>query len=68
MRRLLGCLVTDDSGQDLVEYALLAGLIALVTIPALNAIEAALKAAYLSWNTAMQACWQMPAPGKGGGC
>jgi Flp pilus assembly pilin Flp len=68
MRRVLRSLVADDKGQDLIEYALLAVLVALLTIPALNAIQAALNVTYQGWNTAMQRCWQMPEPGHGGGC
>ncbi len=60
--------VSDESGQDSIEYALLAGLVALLTIPALDAIRSALRTAYLSWNAAMLKCWRMPAPGTGGGC
>jgi Flp pilus assembly pilin Flp len=61
-------LIDDDRGQDVIEYALLAGLIALVTAPALVALQLALKASYNSWNTATLKCWQMPEPGHGGGC
>jgi len=68
MRRVLCSLVADERGQDLLEYAMLAVLVALVTIPAMSAMQAALSAAYVSWNTAMLRCWQMPRPGYGGGC
>lgn len=61
-------LFTDDSGQDVVEYALLVALVALVSIPGITALQAALHSTYLAWNTAMLRCWQMPAPGAGGGC
>lgn len=68
MMRLLRSVVVDDRGQDVIEYALLAALVALVTIPALNAIQAALNVTYVGWNTAMLRCWQMPESGHGGGC
>jgi Flp pilus assembly pilin Flp len=61
-------LLADDSGQDLLEYVLLAALVALASLPGINALQAALHSAYLSWNTSMAQCWQMPAPGAGGGC
>lgn len=32
----LGALVHDDEGQDLIEYALLAGLVALVAVVAIT--------------------------------
>lgn len=66
--RLLKRLAVDDRGQDTLEYALLAALIAVLTIPTFNAIQDALKATYLSWNAAIMRCWQMPVPGTGGGC
>ncbi len=36
MSRMLGRLVVDETGQDLIEYALLAALIATVSIGALS--------------------------------
>ena len=36
MSRTLGRLLVDETGQDLVEYALLAALLATVTITALS--------------------------------
>jgi pilus assembly protein Flp/PilA len=36
MKALIGKLVRDDSGQDLIEYALLAGFISLVAIAAIT--------------------------------
>jgi Flp pilus assembly pilin Flp len=68
MLRVLRSLVADEEGQDLLEYALLAAFVALVSIPAVNAIHAALNGTYVSWNAAMLRCWQMPEPGHGGGC
>ncbi len=44
----------------MVEYALLAALVVLISWPALNAIQPALKEAYLRWNTAEQDFWLMP--------
>jgi Flp pilus assembly pilin Flp len=39
MRRSLRRLVDDDAGQDLVEYSLLAALIAVVSITALQTLS-----------------------------
>jgi len=39
-------LVTDDAGQDLLEYALLVGLIALVAIVAVTATGTSVKAVF----------------------
>jgi len=38
---------SEDAGQDLIEYALLAGLISLVCIGAIGALGAALNTVYL---------------------
>ena len=38
MRRLFRRLVADDAGQDLIEYALLASLLAVVSIAALTTL------------------------------
>jgi pilus assembly protein Flp/PilA len=38
MTQLLKCLLNDDSGQDLIEYALIGALIALVAITGLNGL------------------------------
>jgi len=68
MVRAIRRFVIDERGQDTIEYALLAALVAVLTIPALDAVRSALRIAYLSWNTAMVKCWRMPVPGTGGGC
>jgi Flp pilus assembly pilin Flp len=60
--RLFRWFVLDEDGQAFVEYVLLALLVVVLTIPALNALQGALKATYESWNTAMLDLWQMPAP------
>ena len=41
-------LLSDDRGQDLVEYALLAALIALSAIAAMNKLDTKLSKAYKS--------------------
>ena len=61
-------LAAEDHGQDLVEYALLAGYIALagyVVIygaPGQAGLRDVMRTTYTSWNTAMLDLWQMPAP------
>jgi len=55
-------LLREDSGQDVLEYALLAAFVAIAGAVALQAIEAAMNTAYTSWNTRTQALWVMPAP------
>ena len=53
----------EDGGQELVEYALLVALVALVSAAALSGLQTALHDAYVSWDTGNQSLWQMPAPG-----
>ncbi|HEX4007513.1 MAG TPA: Flp family type IVb pilin [Acidobacteriaceae bacterium] len=46
--RLLEALYADESGQDLIEYALIATLIALVAITGLNGLASNIKSEYSS--------------------
>jgi Flp pilus assembly pilin Flp len=57
-------LIADDSGQDLVEYALLAGLIGVVGAAILPAIAEQMGVAYNSWLSGAEAIWEPPAPGS----
>lgn len=45
-KRLFGSLLQDESGQDLIEYALIATLIALVAITGLNGLGSSIKSYY----------------------
>lgn len=49
-------------GQDLVEYALLAALIGVSAAATAPAIETAISAAYVVWNTQNQDLWLTPDP------
>ena len=44
--------VTDDSGQDLVEYALLAAFISIVTVASLKLLGTKVAAFYMSVSNA----------------
>jgi pilus assembly protein Flp/PilA len=44
--RLLWALYHDESGQDLIEYALIAVLVALVAIAGLNGLGSSIKSEY----------------------
>jgi pilus assembly protein Flp/PilA len=46
MKKLLISLVRDDEGQDLIEYALLAGLISLVCVVAITGVGTKVNALY----------------------
>jgi Flp pilus assembly pilin Flp len=62
MLPLLGRLVREEQGDDLIEYALLATLIALVGLAGMNLITGALNASYFSWDTSNHAIWEVPPP------
>jgi pilus assembly protein Flp/PilA len=68
MKRLLGRLIEEEHGQDLIEYALLSAFVGLVGVVAWSNISTKIGVAYQSWDTSVQgisAC--TPDPG-GGGC
>jgi pilus assembly protein Flp/PilA len=50
--RIVHC-VSDDSGVTAIEYALFAGLIAVVIVGAITATGTSLTAAYTAWSTAV---------------
>ena len=59
--------VSDDCGQDLIEYGLLTAIIGVAGLLALSAISAKMGPAYSGWNTAAQNAWQ-PCPPKPAPC
>ena len=54
MTRLLKRLVREDEGQDLIEYALLAGFISLVAVSAIIAVGTGVNGVYANINTNVQ--------------
>jgi Flp pilus assembly pilin Flp len=63
LRRALTRLIDDDSGQDLVEYALLTGVVVALAGLVLPTAEA-LGDIYESWNTSVWNLWEPPPPGS----
>ena len=55
MREFLLRLVREDEGQDLIEYALLAGFIALASVAMITNIGTGVNAVYTATNTQVQA-------------
>ena len=55
MKNLLNRFVREDTGQDLIEYALLAGLISLASVVAITALGAALEAKFTEVGTVVAA-------------
>jgi Flp pilus assembly pilin Flp len=57
-------LVVDDDGQDLIEYALLSGVIGVAGVVLYPVIAGRMGDAYTGWQTAIKDAWEPcpPAP------
>ena len=55
-------LVADERGQDLIEYALLTGIIALAWVIAFPQLRDRMGDAYEAWNANVQSIWEPPPP------
>lgn len=62
MRLRINRWLNDESGQDLVEYALLVAFIALAGVAGFNFISSVLGNTYTGWNTGVQDLWEVPEP------
>jgi Flp pilus assembly pilin Flp len=62
MRLLLTRWLTEDDGQDLVEYVLLGATIAFAGLVTMNAFDDVINAVYTSWDTGTQAVWEPQDP------
>lgn len=62
---LLYRLLRDDEGQDLIEYALLTGIVATAAAIALP-LAHELGDIYEAWNDGVNDLWEPPAPSGGG--
>jgi Flp pilus assembly pilin Flp len=60
--RTLRRLLTDESGQDLLEYALLSAFIGLAGVTVFNTIGATMQTSYTSWVNAADTAVEMPEP------
>jgi len=63
--RLFRRLAAEESGQDLIEYALVAALIGLGGLAAIQELGAAMGGSYQNVNAATDDLWIMPEPGAG---
>ena len=59
---LIRRLITDDRGQDLVEYILLGALVGLASLILANVMPGVMNAVYVSWDSATQSLWYPDAP------
>jgi Flp pilus assembly pilin Flp len=61
-REALRQFVCDDTGQDLVEYALLSGIIGIAGMLLFPTIVEQMAAAYTNWHSGAQDVWRPCAP------
>ena len=54
--------VVDDSGQDLIEYALLSGLVGTAGLLVLPEIANKMSDAYAQWLSGAEGAWEPPPP------
>ena len=66
MQNIFKMLWRDDSGQDVVEYALLATLIGLGSYVGFVAIQNTIHSSYGVWDSGQQNLWVPPDPGSFG--
>ena len=62
MKELLARLLEEESGQDLIEYALLTTFVGLAGAVGLTLIRTAINTTYVSWNGGMNNLWRPPNP------
>jgi pilus assembly protein Flp/PilA len=53
IKQILVCLASDESGQDLIEYALVAALIALGSVAAMNTLAGSIGTAFGTVGTTL---------------
>jgi len=62
MSRLIARFLAEETGQDLIEYALLTGAIGFAGVVGINLLGAAINATYTSWDTGVNNLWEVPPP------
>jgi Flp pilus assembly pilin Flp len=65
---LLRQLVFDETGQDLLEYGLLAGIVGIAGYLSFPVIKAGMDAAYTRWTAGAYNQWCPDDPGGGTPC
>jgi pilus assembly protein Flp/PilA len=51
LKQILSNLLKDESGQDLIEYALVAAIVSLAAVTTLGTLASSISAAFTSINT-----------------
>ena len=67
-RAFVSGVIADDSGQDLIEYALLTAIVGLSSVLVFSALRTTMGNAYTGWNEAGQEAWQPCRPISEGPC
>jgi Flp pilus assembly pilin Flp len=62
MGTIIDRLFRDDSGQDLIEYALLTTFIGLVVVVVFDRLRDSIGFVYGTWNTSANDIWETPNP------
>jgi Flp pilus assembly pilin Flp len=62
VRRRAVRLVRDERGQDLIEYALLTGIVAIGWVLVGSPLATRMATAYQTWNSQAQSLWIPPPP------
>jgi Flp pilus assembly pilin Flp len=65
MMSLLHRFITDETAQDLIEYALLSTVIAFAGAAAFQLIMSAIGSTYGSWDAGVNSLWNTPDPAGG---
>lgn len=60
---LLSRLLGDESGQDLIEYALLTTVVGFAAIVVFDVLRDAIAFTYGTWNESANDIWETPNPG-----
>jgi hypothetical protein len=58
----LRSLACDDEAQDLVEYALLSGIVGAAGALLIPAILSGMRTSYIGWQAGVRAAWEPCAP------
>ena len=62
MRELVATFITEETGDDLIEYVLLASVVGTAGAVALNALPAIMNLVYASWDAGAQGLWEPANP------
>jgi Flp pilus assembly pilin Flp len=55
--------VVDEGGQDLIEYALLSGIVGAAGALLIPPIVTGMRTSYVAWQTGVRDAWEPCAPG-----